>query len=419
MKAEYDVIVIGGGTAGIMAAIQAGRAGAATLLIEKNGMLGGTMTLGGVNYPAHFFAWGRQIIGGIGWELYCQATTEAGQPIPPPPQDARHLHVDAFLFAALADAAVLKAGVDLLFHAMPATVAFADERWTMQVCTKNGLARVRARVLIDATGDANVVGMAGFPLVRPDIVQPATLSFNCSGYEPDALDYEALNAAAVAAVAAGELLSTDLSWYDTGPRGLLRSRGRNVNHIRAPQAHTSEGRTQVEIEGRRALLRTYRFMRKQPGLQDFHIDWLCPETGIRETVMIVGKATVTVADYESGKHFDDAICYAFYPVDEHLNDGKGINKRLLKQDVLPTIPRGALLPADSRFLLVAGRCLSSDREANSALRVECPCMAMGQAAGALAALSAQTGVDPEALPMQDVYALLRRQGAIVPEGRGS
>jgi hypothetical protein len=91
----------------------------------------------------------------------------------------------------------------------------------------------------------------------------------------------------------------------------------------------------------------------------------------------------------------------------------------LKQDVLPTIPRGALLPAGSRFLLVAGRCLSSDREANSALRVECPCMAMGQAAGALAALSAQTGVDPESLPMQDVYALLRQQGAIVPEGCGS
>ena len=415
MKSEYDVIVVGGGTAGIVAAIQAARAGAATLLVEKNGMLGGTMTTGGVNYPAHFFAWGRQIIGGIGWELFCKACVESGKPIPEPSKEARHLHVDAFLFAALADETVLEAGVDLLFHAMPATAAFEEGRWTVQICAKNGLNRVQARVLIDATGDANLVGLAGFPLTRPDVVQPATLTFNCSGYDVEALDYDALNAAAVAAIAAGELVTTDLSWSNAGPRGLLRNRGRNVNHIRAPQAHTSEGRTRAEVEGRRALLRTYRFMRKQAGLDKFHIDWLCPETAIRETVTIVGKTTVTVEDYESGRFFDDAVCYAFYPVDEHLNDGKGINKRLLNPGVLPTIPRGALLPQGSHFLLAAGRCLSSDREANSGLRVECPCMAMGQAAGAMAALSARTGIDPEALPLQDVYALLRTHGAIIPE----
>lgn len=71
-------------------------------------------------------------------------------------------------------------------------------------------------------------------------------------------------------------------------------------------------------------------------------------------------------------------------------------------------------PANSEFLLVAGRCLSSDREANSALRVACPCMAMGQAAGAMAALAARAGMDPERLPMDDVRGLLRDHGAIVP-----
>mgnify|MGYP000976295529 CR=1 FL=1 len=78
------------------------------------------------------------------------------------------------------------------------------------------------------------------------------------------------------------------------------------------------------------------------------------------------------------------------------------------------IPRGALLPVGSRFLIAAGRIVASDREANSALRVECPCMAMGQAAGAMAALSAQTGLDPEQLPLPDIRALLRQHGAIVP-----
>ncbi len=414
MKQQYDVIVIGGGTAGTIAAIQAGRAGAATLLVEKNGMLGGTMTIGGINYPAHFFAWGNQVIGGIGWELFRRTCAETGQPVPKASEGSRHLRIDAAIFACVADAAVLAAGADVLFHAMPANVEFVDGAWTMQVCTKTGLRSCRAKVLIDATGDANVVGLAGLELIHPDIVQPATLTFGCSGYDPDALDCEVLKTACDKAIAAGELVTTDVAWRDDGPRALLRKHGHNANHVHAPDSHTSEGRSRAEVEGRKALLRMYRFLRKQPGLENFRIDWVCPEIGIRETVTIKGKKTITVSEYESGVVYDDAVCYAFYPIDEHLNDGKGINGRPLKQGTLPTIPRGALLPADSQFMLVTGRCVASDREANSALRVECPCMAMGQAAGVMAALSVRTGVDPEELPIKDVRAMLREYGAIVP-----
>ncbi len=415
MNREYDVIVFGGGTAGAVAAIQAGRAGADTLLVEKNAMLGGTMTVGGINRPAHFFAWGRRVIGGIAWELLCKTYAETGEPLPDPAGGSRHVRIDAAIFAALADEAVADAGVDVLFHAMPAAARFGGGGWDVQICTKTGLQTVRGKVLIDATGDANVVELAGFELIRPDVVQPATLTFGCSGYDPDALDYEALKTAADAAIAAGELLTTDISWRDDGPRALLQKHGHNANHLRAPRAQTSEGRSKAEIEGRRALLRMYRFLRRQPGLENFSIDWICPEAGIRETVTIRGKTTITASDYESGRLYDDAVCYAFYPIDEHLNDGMGINARALREGVLPTIPRGALLPEGSSFLLVAGRCLAGDREANSALRVECPCMAMGQAAGAMAALSAKTGVDPGELPMADLRALLRRHDAIVPD----
>lgn len=114
-------------------------------------------------------------------------------------------------------------------------------------------------------------------------------------------------------------------------------------------------------DARRSALRMHRFFRQPPGLENFRVDWICPEAGIRKTVSIKGKTTVTLPDYEAGKAYPDAIRYAFYPIDEHLNDGKGINYRRLKPDVLPTIPRGALLPAGSRFLLVAGRHLLSDR----------------------------------------------------------
>jgi hypothetical protein len=269
-------------------------------------------------------------------------------------------------------------------------------------------------VLIDATGDANVVALAGLPLVRPDVVQPASLAMGFSGYDADDLDFAALKAASEAAIAAGELKTTDISWRDDGPERLLRNYGGNGNHLRAPEAETSEGKTAAEVEARRSMLRAYRFFRKQPGLENFRIDWISPEAGIRETVTIKGKETVTVEAYEAGKVYDDAVCYAFYPIDEHLNDGMGFNARRLGHNVLPTIPRGALLPEGSRFLIVAGRALSSDREANSALRVECPCFAMGQVAGALAALSARRGVDPEELPLEDLYALLREHDAILP-----
>lgn len=412
------MIVFGGGTAGSIAAIQAGRLGARTLLVEKNAMLGGTMTVAGINAPSFFFAWGHQIIRGIGWELVRKTLEETGSPIPSPEatRDAmpRPAKIDVGVFTALCDEAVLQAGVELLFHAMPAAVTFENGGWNVAVCTKSGLRECRAKVLIDATGDANVVALAGFEVVRPEATQPGTLQMHCSGYDPQVLDYAALEAAANRAIAAGELKSTDISWTGSNPTAFLRRCGNNANHLRTNGAETSEGRTLTEVEARRAMLRMYRFFRKQPGLENIRIDRINPETGVRETVTIRGKATVTEADYESGKRFPDAICYAFYPIDEHLHDGKGVHFRPLPPNTLPTIPRGALLPAHSRFLLVAGRCLSSDRAANSALRVQCPCMAMGQAAGVMAALSARTGRDPEELPLEEIHRVLREHDAVVP-----
>ena len=419
MDGKYDVIVFGGGTAGTVAAIQAARAGARTLLVEKNGLLGGTIAVGGIAAPAHFCAWGRQIIAGIGWELVCKALAEGGRPAPTPrsaglSNTPKHTPVDAVLFGAVCVETAADAGVDALLHAMPASVTFVDGAWSVGVCTKTGVRTAEAKALIDATGDANVVSLAGFDVIRSDIVQPATLQMRCSGYDPDALDYDALRAAARRAIADGEIESTDISWSDVDPGDFLRKWGRNAGHVRVRHAETSEGRSLAEIEARRSLLRMYRFFRRQPGLESFRIDWTAPEVGIRETVTIRGKTRITVEDYESGRAYEDAICYAFYPIDEHLNDGEGVTSRPLSQGVLPTIPRGALLPVGSRFLIVAGRCLSSDREANSALRVQCPCMAMGQAAGVMASIAARTGVDPEDQPLGDVRDVLREHGAIVP-----
>ncbi|NLB56361.1 MAG: FAD-dependent oxidoreductase [Lentisphaerae bacterium] len=419
MNPKYDTIVFGGGTAGTIAAIQSARAGASTLLVEKNAMLGGTVTVGGINAPAHFFAWNTQIIRGIGWELVRKTFDAMGEPYPTPAPTKNnpkpgHIYFDSNLYAIICDEATLDAGVEILFHAMPATVKRIENNWHVQICTKSGIKSVQTTTLIDATGDANVVSIAGLELNRHKIVQPATLQMYCSGYDADNLDYAQLKLAADAAIARGELKSTDISWYNNGPKGLLKKHGDNSNHIPSPDAETSEGKTKIEIEGRRSVMRAYRFLRAQPGLKNFTIDQICSETAIRESVTIKGKKTVTAEDYEAAIHYDDALCYAFFMIDKHLDDGKGILQRPLQHKTIPTIPRGALLPKNSRFLIVAGRCLSSDQDALSALRVQCPCMAMGQAAGAMAAIAAKTGLEPEEQPIAMIHDLLREHGAIVP-----
>ena len=423
-KPDYDVIVLGGGTAGVIAAIQAGRAGARTLLVEKTGMLGGTVTTGGINNPGLFFAWKKQVIAGIGWELVRRCRQESGQPLPTDlaasdkPFWEKHIRIDRFLFAALCDEVVVGAGVEVLFHTMVAGVAPAtDDGWTVTLCTKTGLTLRTASVLIDCTGDANAVALAGLPLNRPEENQPATLSCHASGYDVATLNLDAINRAFDAEVKAGRLQYTDVSWNMTTANvgNWLKNAGENCSHIHHINARDSEGKTRLELEARKGLLCLYRFLRRQPGLEQLRLEHVAPECGVRETATIQGKKTVTVNDYVSGRLWEDAVCYAFYPVDLHVSSGSGIQAQHLAEGVVPTLPRGAMLPAGSRNFLVAGRCISSDRLANSGLRVEAPAMALGQAAGAMAALTAQSGTEVESLPMADIRNLLRAHGAIVPE----
>lgn len=422
-ETRYDVIVIGGGSGGWVAATQAARAGAHTLLVEKTGMLGGTTTTGGVNFPGLFHAWGRQVIAGIGWDAVRRAVEVSGGSLPDfSTYDVGHhsrlqVRVNVFVYAAICDETVVKSGAEVLFHAMPARVERSGTGWRVTLCTKTGLSDFHASVVVDATADANVVSLAGFDLNIPEEHQPATLSCHAVGYDPATLDYESLDRAFATEVEAGRLSATDGGWNTTRPgvRQWLRARGANANHIHHINARDSASKSRLELEARASVLRLYRFLRTQPGLENLSIESVSPECGVRETATIRGKKTVTADDYRIGRVWDDSVCYAFYPIDLHRSTGDGLNKQPLAEGVVPTVPRGALLPAGSQNLIVAGRCVSSDRLANSGLRVQASCMAMGQAAGAMAALSARTGVDPEQLSLSEIRDLLTRHGAVVPE----
>ena len=423
MNEQYDVVVIGGGTAGVVAAIQAGSAHAKTLLVEKPGMMGGTTTVGGVNFPGLFHAWGRQVIAGIGWELVSRCVAETGGTLPDfgnyhRPHWQLQIRVNRYVYSALCDEMVTDAGVEVRFHSMLAHLKPRTEGrgWQVTLCTKSGLTELAAAVVVDATGDANAAELAGFPLSIPESNQPATLSYQASGYDVADLDIDGINRKFDAEVRAGRLAYTDASWNTTEAdiARWLRSGGSQANHIHHINARDSEGKTRLELESRRSLLRLYRFLRQQPGLEKLIIDHVSAECGVRETATIRGQSTVTAEDYQSGRMWEDAVCHSFYPIDLHISSGAGLDMVKLAEGVVPTVPRGALLPAGGQNFIVAGRCISSDRLANSALRVQATCMATGQAAGAMAALSATRGLDPEGLPLSEVHSLLREHGAIVP-----
>ncbi|MFP4053357.1 MAG: FAD-dependent oxidoreductase [Phycisphaerae bacterium] len=416
MQDRYDVLVVGGGTAGVAAAVQAGRLGASVLLVEKTGQLGGTITNAGVRAIQTFFAYGERIIAGIGWEWACRALRELGEP-EPDGSDFRDSGVTNTLvnlptFSAVADEMVHEAGVRGLFHTMLASLRPGDGGREVTLCTKKGLRTLRAHTVIDCSGDADAVALAGLEVVRPAELQPGTLVVETAGYDPESLDYTAIQAAFDKAVAAGEAKPSDPGWWDGDVTRFLKWRGGNCMHVVDVDASTSEGRTAAEIEARAAMLRLQRFCRAQPGLENFHISWTASECGIRETVVIAGRYTVTDADYTGGRLFEDAIANAFYPVDIH--EPTSIDFQVLPRGVVPTIPYRALLPREGRGIVVAGRTVSSGRRANSGLRVMAPCMAMGQAAGAAAALAARDGIDVGDLSPETLRRTLAEHGAIVP-----
>lgn len=416
---ETDVLVIGGGTAGTIAAIQAGRAGARTMLVEMGGQLGGTTTTGGVSYPGLFHAWGKQVIAGIGWELVQRAveldsgTLPDFTKAPPPGQHWRQqVRLNGPLYAALAEEAVLAAGVKLGYYEFPLAVEPTGSGWHVDLVGKGQRRRVQCRQVIDCTGGADVVGLAGLARLREKTIQPGTMMFELGNYEVKQLDARLIQQRYEEALREGRLKPGDYA----KPHGqfihFLAGKGSNAEHVFGADSSTSATKTQANIAGRSSVLRLLRFIRTLPGCEQVRLVRMMTETAVRETYRIVGETLITVADYTSGRRFDDAVCHTFYPVD--LHDEKGVQPAPLKPGTLPTIPLRALVPKGSRNLLVAGRSVSSDRLANSALRVQASCMAMGQAAGAAAALAVQGQGGPLDVPLQKLKNVLVQHGAIVP-----
>ena len=371
---DVDILVVGGGTAGHVAAIQAARAGAKTLLVERGAQLGGASTTGGVSFPGLFDAWGKQVIAGIGWELVKECVELDGGQLPnfakvPQRHWQNQVLTNQFLYVLLAEEKCTDAGVEIAYHEFPQAVAKTESGWTVDCVGFGTRRRVNCRQIIDCTGGAEVVGMLGFPRLREEERQPGSYLFRMGeGHEPG------------------------------------RTRLHRL-YVHGADSTNSRTVTVANMTGRKSILAKIR----KEGRRITHLQ---PETGFRESYRIQGETLITVNDYTSGRVFDDAISFAFYPVDLHTKTG--VRPKPLKRGKVPTIPLGALIPKGSRNLIVAGRCLSSDRLANSGLRVQASCMGMGQAAGVAASLAAKAGTTPLEVPLADIHSLLRKHGQIIP-----
>lgn len=380
---NYDVIVCGAGSAGFCAAVAAARQGARTALVEKYNGPGGILTVLGNNsidqFNDPFRRDKKMVIGGIGWELVLRLYEEGFAHIPD--MDApyeRHdqygVKVNPVAAAKLMDDMLLESGVTLYYGQSVVAVEREGEKiGSILISTKAGLKKLQGKLYIDCTGDGDLAAFAGASFAAGDgngTFQPGTLRY-----------YPAV-------------AGTDR----------VLNHGDNRNHV-GIDITDSDSITQSEIASRKMIYEQMRTGEK--------IMAIAPAVAPREGRRIAGLTELSAEDYCAGRVFPDSVCYSFWFVDIH-RQGQASYIQYITHGKTPTIRLTNMISKDLSNLMMAGRCISSDRETNSALRVKASCMAMGQAAGTAAALAVREGIAVRNVSVENLLKTLDESGAIIP-----
>jgi hypothetical protein len=440
---EVDVVVVGGGSAGIAAAVSAARNGARTLLVERYGFLGGTSTGALVGpFMTSYDTKGEQpVVEGVFAELV-RRMEKIGGAIDPGTIEGPgvfnafislgHSHITPFQADALKVVAadmLVEAGAEVLLHTDFIDVMHEEGKvHHLVIRRKQGMAGVPCKFVIDCSADGDVAAQAGaeFILGRGDgHMQPATMFFKIGNVDDERVEAwveehrkihgeERLFQCIIQDAREKGEFSVPREWINIYREPRPGEYRVNVSRVLGVDGTKSEDLTRAEIEGRRQVLQLVAFMRKRcPGLENAIIMETASRIGIRETRHIVGDYLLTGEDVQEGRSFEDAIARYSYPIDIH--DPTGTRTRLegIKGDYYQ-IPVGTLRVKGFENLLVAGRCLSADHIAHASVRVIPACYATGEAAGALAALAVQQGVpDARQVSTEKLQKVLRDQGAVI------
>ena len=426
---EFDVVVLGGGPAGIAAGAAAARSGRSTLLVERYGFLGGMGTAAGVTnfcgLHANVFGEITQVVHGVADDLLSRMRALGGLNEP---------HVlfggkiaaqayDNAAFKVAADGLLSDSGAQLLFHAQAAGVLMrsASEIEALLIETKSGRYAIRGRVFIDCSGDGDLAMQAGAVYEKgtdgETMLYPSTM-FRVNGVDPER---------------AGDAWNHFGRWMEEAERGGRRF-PRKTPIIR-PQKNPMEWRANVtqlanpdgspvdctdavqlsraEVEGRRQIVDFFQFLRESaPGFDKAYILEIAPQVGVRETRRVVGDYQLTEADVLDCASFADTVGVNGWMIEAHVAGDISF-----KWQDIPNVrgfnhlPYRMVLPKGLDNLLVAGRCASMTHMGQSAARVSGACFVMGQATGTAAALALDAGVRPRDLDVAGLQQRLEHDGA--------
>jgi hypothetical protein len=430
VKGEYDVVVLGGGPAGIAAAVSAAMQGRKTLMVERYGFLGGMGTAAGVTnfcgLHANVHGEIRRVVHGVADELLERIDQLGG--LNEPHVTFGKIAAQAYDTAAYkcaADDLLLGHGVDILFHALGAGVVMEpdDTVRALIVETKSGRAAVIGRMFIDCSGDGDLAAWAGAPFEvgdgRGSMLYP-TMMFRLNGVDP---------------AAAGDAWLTVPQLMDEAEkRGVRFPRKKpvvrpqrnpiewrvNVTQMKKPDGSALNGAdvdelTAGEIEGRRQAMAFFEFLKREaPGFGNSYIVDTPPQIGIRETRRITGHYQLTRDDVLSCASFPDSIGVNGWPIEAHVAG----DVRLEWPDIPGSrgfnhLPYRMLVPQKVRNLLVAGRCASMTHEGQSAARVSGGCFVMGQAAGSAAHLAMSGNSALAEISVEALQGLLEKDGVFL------
>lgn len=444
---RYDVIVAGGGTAGVAAAIAAARGGAKTLVVEQYGHLGGT-AVSGIPFLGSMDCNGEIVNRGIFSELIEKMGEEDGcygyatgayWHTPQTPERYRFSLVpfDPEYYKYVAQELVLGAGAKILYHTFISDVIMEGNRVVaIEVVNKSGKQIIEADVFVDSTGDADLVQLAGGSFIDNPHKQNCSILFRIGN-----VDLEQF----VADLEEGKAVKGWGEWHTRVikadnkqiPTSVVHLAGHmvlgegepettftavsmrdgeislNATRVAGLSGVDAEEITQAEILERRNVMRLFRLMKEKiPAFRNARLLTTSP-IGFRETRNIVGDYIITMEDVVGGAKFPDGVAKGAYPIDIHDPHGGRTRFYFIKSGGSYDIPYRSLLPKGLEGIVVAGRTISATHEANGSTRIMGCVTAQGEAAGTAAALAVSKKVLPRQLNAEELRDILRANGALV------